>query len=159
MEKKAVTLKKGDKVMFNGVEHVVYTTPRDSSVNVQIQHGGMYPRYVPKVAVGAEPPPPTSKPSQHFYDEDSPMRGNPEEKREREITAANPGFEAQAEPIRAPLTRGKVGEHVKHYIINYVTESGEFKVERIPGKGIVHAITQFYCQFSETAIVSVICVL
>lgn len=79
--------------------------------------------------------------------------------REAQILKDVSGFEGRAEPVK-PLSEPQLrGEHIKHYLINYVDRAGKFHVERLAAKGIVMAITMFYVKFSETAVVSVICVL
>ncbi len=71
--------------------------------------------------------------------------------------------EAAITPSPVPVDKalhGRIdGEHMKSYIINYLSRDGTFKVEKVCAKGIVTAITVFYMQSQETAIVSVVCVL
>jgi len=67
----------------------------------------------------------------------------------------------QGSPIKQPEHVGNKGDHMKSYLINYVTKDGQFHVVKIAAKGIVTAITMFYFEHAdhERAIVSVICVL
>lgn len=78
---------------------------------------------------------------------------------EHNIIKEHTKFEAGASPIKLPEFTKQNGEHIKSYLINYIDRSGKFHCEKVAAKGIVTAITLFYITYSETAIISVICVL
>jgi len=167
-------LNKGDEVMDtkSGLRGRVTMQPRASSPKAMCQMIGLLARYYPvarlRRVLGTGAPLDLPLPyTGTLPAEAGPLPGRrcpadmsaDSEKTEREILANTPGHEARAEPI-SMLDGAKIsGEHLKHYIINYVTKTGKFHVEKLAAKGIVSAITQFYIAFNETAIVSVICVL
>ncbi len=61
--------------------------------------------------------------------------------------------------VKLPDAASRNGTHLKHYIISYIDNGGKFHVRDVAAKGIVTAITMFYMEVQETAIVSVVCVL
>lgn len=89
---------------------------------------------------------------------------NPEEVQERDIlkqggATATPSFESTAKPIKMLDSAQITGVHMKHYMINYMNKSGQVFVNKTAAQGIVQAITLFYMQHEETAIISVMCIL
>lgn len=153
-------LRLGDPVLYtkNGRYGKVAATPRESSRRTKILlKDGARPYYLPvehlRLLVDGTP------------EDVPPCNGLPTfliEKTPEEFT--QPGrFEAQAQPIKEPpdLYSHAVpdGEHIKSYVVTWIDRAGKFHVEKIAAKGIVMAITLFYGQLKETAIVSVVCVL
>lgn len=162
-------LRKGDtvEVSGDGRRGTVACQPRESSTRVMIKLDGLAtPRYFPVLQtrlvvdgvpetvppVSGEVPAPAPLPGVERAPVAPPSpRTTPPE--------ASPPFERLAQPIREPEDARIDGEHLKHYIINYLNRRGEVHVEKIAAKGIVTAITLFYVKFDETAIISVVCIL
>lgn len=98
--------------------------------------------------------------SQDSFRPNGPVTGRPDsEQVEHNILKERTDFEARTQIVKAPEFTKQDGEHMKSYLINYIDRAGKFHCEKIAAKGIVTAISIFYMQCAEKAIVSVICVL
>lgn len=126
----------------------VFRTARDQSKRVQVlMDGNQVPVYYWK---------------SDFYPDYKAREAQPNSNLDTSKLETDPEWAAKlGSPIKHPEHTSDKGEHIKSYLINYVTKDGKFHVEKIAAKGIVTAITIFYFTHAEQerAIVSVICVL
>jgi len=149
-------LRKDDTVEIaaNGRRGRVVMQPRESSRSVCVLLDGVSSwRYIPvadvRLVVGgvAETVPP--------IDGEIPRGGAPAPA----TLPVAPTFEARCQPLKVPAHAVISGEHLKHYLVTYIREDGQFHVEKVAAPGIMQSITLFYRMHAETAIVSVVCVL
>lgn len=81
------------------------------------------------------------------------------EKTEASVLEKVTRFETRSAPLKMPEHTRLNGEHIKSYVLTYINKQGGFHCAKVAAKGMVTAITMFYMQHEESAIVSVVCVL
>jgi hypothetical protein len=138
------TLRKNDRVQRkrDGRLGIVFATPRRGTFSVCVlwDNGCTNYRYVSREELQHAPPSAPPPP----------------------VREAKPPsiYRAVNEPEQHPEhPRPPESDQPKTYVITYLNQNGTFGVEKVPAKGMVHALSIFYIQTGHTAVISIICVL